>query len=248
MPTTLEDEPEISLGQPPGADLSTERAASAVEAASLAAQSAASAVERLGGWLALLASRLPQTPAASTPQAIAPEAAPVPAPERENGKQSRGVTENLKRTAVTVGQRISDLSDGRYGLEAQTPKDETRQGKKAQKRLERQLRKEARAEQVGAGVRWFPWMIGMSLGLGLGLIGVAYWQRRRLQDVWDQTSQRMQRATEGTRQRLESEYQQAPSAQSNLPTGMPRSTSWGSSAPTNENNQPVNGRMESTLP
>ncbi len=222
-----------------GADFSAERAADAAEAASVAAQRAANAVDRLGGWLALLASRAPQTPLAPAPRESVPEAA-----FGENSPQGHGVTENIKRAAVTVGQRLSDFSDGRYGLEAQPPKAETKLGKKAQKRLERQIRAEAKAEQAGSSVRWFPWMLGMSIGLVLGLVGVAYWQRRRLQDFWEQTSQRRQRAIEETRQPLERGA--APtSMQANLPPGVSRSTPGELSVPTDENNQPANGRLES---
>ncbi|HEY7358822.1 MAG TPA: hypothetical protein VH590_20205, partial [Ktedonobacterales bacterium] len=171
-----------------GADLPAERAAIAAEAASLAAQRTAGAVERLGGLLALLASRAPQPSPVQAPQVGLPESALV-ALQPESGKQRPGVTENIKRAAMTVGQHISDLSDGRYGLEAQAPKAETKQEKKLEKRLERQARKAAKAEQPGAGVRWLPWAVGLSLGLVIGVVGVAYWQRRRLQEVWTQTSQ-----------------------------------------------------------
>ncbi|HEY7355327.1 MAG TPA: hypothetical protein VH590_02640, partial [Ktedonobacterales bacterium] len=174
-----------------GADLPAERAALAAEAASLAAQQTAGAVERLGGLLALLASRTLQPSPVQAPQVSLPESA-LAALQPESSKQRPGVTENIKRAAMTVGQRISDLSDGRYGLEAQAPKAETKQEKKLEKRLERQARKAARAEQPGAGVRWLPWAVGLSLGLVIGVVGVAYWQRRRLQEVWTQTSQRVQ--------------------------------------------------------
>lgn len=232
---------------PRGADVSAERAANAAEAASLAAQRTASAVERLGGWMALLASRAPLTPLAQTPREIVPEAALGPALERENARQSAGVTGNIKRAALTVGQRMSDLSDGRYGLEAQPPKAETKPGKKAQKRLEQQMRKEAKAEQFGSGVSWFPWMLGMSVGLVIGLVGVAYWQRRRLQDVWERTTHRMPRATEGVGQPLESSPTPSTILRPNLPTGTTRSTPLGSPASTDESNQQVNGRNESIL-
>src|SRR5262245_58038982 len=51
---------------------------------------------------------------------------------------------------------------------SQMPRAETKPGKQDRKRLKRQARKEAKAEQPGADVRWFPWVIGMSLGLLIG--------------------------------------------------------------------------------
>lgn len=248
MPSLLEDESETMIGQPPGADVSAERAANAAEAASLAAQRAASAVERLGGWLALLANRAPQMPLAQAPRERVPEAAFGAGLERENGTQGHGVTDNIKRAAMTVGQRISDLSGGRYGLEVQPPKAETKPGKKARKRLERQIREGAKAEQFGAGVRWFPWMLGMSLGLVIGLVGVAYWQRRRLQEFWERTSQRMQHASEGVGRPLESGSTRSTMLQPNMPTGPSYASPFGAPASTDESNQQANGRRESILP
>jgi hypothetical protein len=235
---------------PGSADVSAARAANAAEAASVAAQSAASAVDRLGGWLALLASRAPQTIFAPTTREIAPEAALGVALPRENVSAQPGVTNPIKRAALTVGQRINDLSDGRYGLEAQLPKSETKPGKKAQKRLERQMREEAKSEQFASGVKWFPWVLGMSLGLVIGLVGVAYWQRRRLQAFWERASQRVQRATEGMGQSLESRSTSSPMLQSHTSAGPSQVSRIHMPASTDENNQPkqMNGRAESILP
>jgi hypothetical protein len=244
----LESESEPLIVQPLGADFAAERAANAAEVASLAAQRATKTAERLGGWLALLASRAPQTPLARVPQEIVSEAAPGAALQQDNGIQSPGITEHIKRAAMTMGQSISDFSDGRYGLETQAPEAETRSGKKAQKRLDQQMLKEAKAEQFGSGVRWFPWMLGMSLGLVIGLVGVAYWQRRRLQDLWEQTSHRMQRTTERVRQPLESSNTPSKTFYVNLPPGTTRSTPLDSPVPSDESSQQVNGRIESILP
>ncbi len=236
----------LSLGDiSGGADLPAERAAIAAEAASLAAQRAAGAVERLGGWLALLASRTPQPSPVQAPQVGVPESA-LTALQPAGGKQGAGVTGSIKRAAMKVGQRISDLSDGRYGLEAQPPKAETKREKKAEKRLERRARKEAKAEQPGAGVRWLPWAVGLSLGLVIGVVGVAYWQRRRLQDMWTQTSQRVQQTTEAMRQRLESSRAQPQPSQTSIAPEAPALGSLGSTTPMGESDRPVNGRIEST--
>jgi hypothetical protein len=247
MPTTLGDMPETAPGQSGFAELSAARAAQAAEAASQAAQSAAGAVERLGGWLALLASRAPQTTTIQVPPGGMPAVAFAAEQEQERGKPGKGVAGSIKRAAMMVGQRISDLSEGRYGLAAQEPEAETKQEKRAMKRLERRAQKEAKAEQPGANVRWVPWMVGLSLGLMIGLVGVVYWQRRRLQALWQQTSQRMQQATGGMRQRMETTYHQ-PSPQMNNPTEASGYRSLGSAAPVNEGTRQVNGRMESTLP
>ncbi len=238
MSKMLEDAPEISIGQPYRAELSAERAASAAEAASQAAQSAASTVERLGGWLALLASR--------APQAVIPEAALAAPPEQEHGRMGKGVAETIKRTAKTMGQRLSDLSEGHYGLETQPPKAKTKLGKKAAKRLERQAREAAKAEQPGAEMSLFPWAVGLSLGLVIGLAGVAYWQRRRLQAMWGQTSHRMQQTTEHMRQRLEASRARPQTIQSDIPAATPGFTPLGSAAPAAD--QPINGRKETSLP
>lgn len=230
------------------ADLSAERAASAAEAAAQAAQSAAGMMERLGGWVALLATRAaPPTPVQPS-QAVTPEAALAAALRQEGGKEGKGVTEALRRAAMMVGQRVSDLSDGRYGLETQPPRAETKQEKKAAKRLERRAQREAKEEQPGAGVSWLPWVLGLSLGLVIGLAGVAYWQRRRLQDMWEQTSRRMQQATEGMRQRMETSRSQPQTVQTDIPTATPGFTPLGSAAPVTDLEQQTNGRMEPTQP
>jgi cytoskeletal protein RodZ len=243
MSTTSEDTPEVVLIQPGAADLAAERAASAAEAASQAAQSAAGAVERLGTWMALLMKRASQT----SPVQVSLEDVPLDALPQENGKQRKGVTVNLKRAAATMGQRLSDLSEGRYGMTAPTPKMETKQAKKAAKRLGRQAWKEAKAEQPGAGVHWFPWVVGMSLGLVIGLIGVSYWQRRRLQDLWEEASHRMQQAKTEARQRLEASRHQSPIMQSGISTGAPGYRSPGTPASMSDVSQQTNGRLESTL-
>lgn len=229
------------------ADLSAERAAIAAESAAQAAQRAAGMMERLGGWMALLAGRAPQAPL-RVPEALAPEASLAAALERESGEHGKGVTEGLRRAAMTVGQRVSDLSDGRYGLEAQPPRAGTKQTKKAEKRLKRWAEKEARAEQPGSGVIWFPWMVGLSLGLVVGLVGVAYWQRRRLQDMWAQTSRRVQQTTETMRQRLETSRTEPQTIQPDIPSATPNVTPFGSAGRATEIDRQVNGRMEPTLP
>jgi hypothetical protein len=244
MSTILEDMPMMS-GLPGGADLSTEHVASTAAAASQAAQIAAGAIERLGGWLALLASRAPQMPIQAQQMAI-PEVALAAAREEEGGKPGKGMAENIKRAAMTVGQRVSELSDGRFGLEAQPSRAETRQEKKAEKRLKRQARKEAKAEQVASGVHWLPWGVGLSLGLMIGLVGVAYWQRRRLQEMWGQTSQRMQQTTETMRQRLEASRNPPLTTPADMSAGASNRPTLGSAAPATD--QQVNGRMQSTLP
>jgi hypothetical protein len=225
------------------ADLSAERAAIAAESAAQAAQRATGMMERLGVKMALLAGRAPETP-----EALAPEAALAAALERESGEHSKGVTESLRRAAMTVGQRVSDLSDGRYGLEAQLPKAGTKQEKKAEKRLKRLAEKEAQAEQPGSSVSWFPWMIGLSLGLVVGLVGVAYWQRRRLQTIWNQTSQRMQQTTETMRQRLEASRTGPQTIQPGTPSAASNITPLGPSGRATEIDRQGNGRMEPTLP
>ncbi|HEY7347283.1 MAG TPA: hypothetical protein VH599_03105 [Ktedonobacterales bacterium] len=224
-------------------ELSAERAATAAEAAAQAAQSAVGLMEHVGGWLALIASRAPQTPLTQAAQAIIPETAP----EQESGGQAKGAADTLKRAAMTVGQRVSDLSNGRYGLESEPLQAETRQGKKAKKRIERRALKEAKAEQPGAGMSLFPWAVGLSLGLLIGLVGVAYWQRRRLQDLWEQTSQRMQQTTENMRQRVEASRANPQAIQSYLPSEQPDLTSLGSAASAADIDQQVNGRLESLL-
>lgn len=236
----------LIAGEPvPGhrADLSAERAAIAAESAAQAARSAVGMMERLGGWMAVLAGR-----ASQAPEALTPEAAQAAALERESDRPSNGMTESLKRAAMSVGQRVSDLSEGRYGFEVQLPKAETKQTKKAEKRLKRRAEKEARAEQPGSGVSWFPWMVGLSLGLVVGLVGVAYWQRRRLQAVWNQTSQRVQQTTETMRQRLEASRTGPQTIQPGTPSAAPNITPLGSTGRATEIDRQGNGRMEPTLP
>ena len=246
MPSLFEDMPEMSTAHPSSADASAERAASAAEAASRAAQSAAGAVERLGSWMALLVSRAPQASPGEAPQGVISGAALVVAKDSEHEKQSAGVTEKLQRAAKMAGQRISGVAEERFGLVAQPSKAEARQEKKALKRLERQAWQEAKAEQPGANMKWVPWMLGMSLGLVVGLLGVAYWKRQRLQAIWERTSHRMQQATDEMRHRREASHQSLPTMQSGLSEGTPHVSPSGSAVSSSEMNQQVNGRLEST--
>ncbi len=246
MPSLFEDMPEMSTAHPSSADVSAERAASAAEAASRAAQSAAGAVERLGSWMALLVSRAPQTSPDEAPQGGISGAALVVAKDSEHEKQGAGVTEKLQRAAKMAGQRISEVSEGRFGLAARPSKTETKYRKKAEKRLERQAWKEAKAEQPGANMKWFPWILGMGLGLVIGLLGVAYWKRQRLQAIWERTSHRMQQATDGMRQRLEASHQSLPTMQPGLSEGTSHVSPSSSAVSSSEMNQQVNGRLEST--
>jgi hypothetical protein len=254
MPTTVENVREALTDQPRWrsfragravgrAESSAERAAEAAEVAAEAAQSAAGLVERMSGWVSALAGR------AGQPVPVQPVAAPGAEVVREPERIKGGVPGALKRTALKVSQRVSELSDGRFGLKAKAPKVETRPEKKALRRLERQARKEAKEAQPGAGVRWLPWTIGLSLGLALGLIGVAYWQRRRLQQLWGQASHRMQQAAEEARQRFEASRARAPQpAESGMPPGTPGFTALGPTPSASDVEQQGNGRMETTSP
>jgi HAMP domain-containing protein len=250
LPTTREEMPGQEPGQFDAGDVAAERAASAAEIAAQSAQRAASAAERVGAWMALLVSRATQTPPTQALPEGTPEAMQRVESSQLHHRPGQGIASNIKRAATSVGQRISDLSDGRYGLEAAgSSKAEIRSAKKAQKRLERQVRKEIKAEQARGEVRWFPWVVGMSLGLVVGTVGVVYWQRRRLQRLWGQTSQRLQQATGEMRQRLEASRQQPPMMQPGMSAETPeykRRDSVDSLSDTM--NQQVNGRMETPLP
>ena len=248
LPTTMGERSEREFDQPDTADVAAERAASAAEIAAQAASRAASAAERVGAWMALLVSRATQQPQAQAVSGVTPasmQEASVSQSQRRPGKR---ITENIKRAATSVGQRIGDLSDGRYGLEAAPSKAETRAAQKAQKRLERRVRKEVKAEQSGGEVRWFPWMVGMSLGLAAGVIAVAYWQRRRLQRMWGQTSQRVQQATGEMRQRLEASRQPSTMRPSDISPEPPEYTRRNAGDTISDiMNQQVNGRQETPL-
>ncbi len=248
LPTTMGERSEQEVEQPGTADVAAERAASAAEVAAQAASRAASAAERVGAWVALLVSRATQPPQAQAIAGVTPEtmqAAEAVQPQHRPGKS---IAERIKRAVTVVGQRISDFSDGRYGLEAAPSKAETRAARKAQKRLERRARKKVKAEQPGGEVRWFPWMVGMSLGLVVGMIAVAYWQRRRLQRMWGQTSQRLQQATGEMRQRLEAgrlpPTMRPPDSSPETPESTRRSAG---NAVSDVMNQQVNGRQETPL-
>ena len=253
------------------ADLSAERAADAAEVAARAAQRAVGLLERVTGWMPLLASRAPEpmplqpllvTPPQASLLSQPPISAPTPlasltpvaAPAREEEGLGKRVPRVLRRAAMNVGQRVNDLSDGRYGLETQAPKAETKPEKNIGKRIEQRARREAKEEQPASGVRWLPWALGLSLGLVFGLVGVAYWQRRRLQSLWQQTSQRMQQTTEDVRQRIEarrSEQSQvitptpSQTIQSDVRPGTPTFTPLGSAAPATDMDRQVNGWRES---
>ncbi|HEY7125987.1 MAG TPA: hypothetical protein VH540_18685 [Ktedonobacterales bacterium] len=174
------------------------------------------------------------------------------------GKPKSSITGALKRAATTVGERINELSDGRYGLEPAQPKEE----EKTTKRLQKQKRKATQATEKSSRVSGLAWTIGLSLGLVAGLLGVAYWQRRRLQRIWGETSQRMQQATEELRQRFEAQRKARPRvAEWDFPPEMKQGgqvgnsqvgtsaeapfTPPGSSASRTDLGQQTNGRVES---
>ncbi len=151
-----------------------------------------------------------------------------------------------QRAASAVERLSASLTSGRSELEAKPARAEKKQEKKAAKRLERQIREEARARQPGARMSWFPWAVGLSLGLVIGLVGVAYWQRRRLQTLWGQTSRQVQQRTETLRQRLQASRPQPQPRQSEVPAGTPNFRTLGSTAPGTD--QPIGGRREPSLP
>lgn len=245
------------------ADIAAERAALAAEAASDAAQRAVGLMERVGTLLRVQASRaaLPAesvtVPVSQARPAVAGSAALPEAllTEEEQAGPGRKVASTLKRTVTRVGERINELSDGRYGLETTPPKEE----KKAAKRIQRQERKAAKQAEKSSGVSGLAWAIGLSLGLTLGLLGVAYWQRRRLQRIWGETSQRMQQATEDLRQRFDAqrskttpqatEWTVTPEArgtgQAETTPGTGTFTQFGSTTPSPDLGQQTNGRVES---
>jgi hypothetical protein len=244
MPNLFEDTPEPSTAQQLRSELSAERAATAAEAASRAAQSTASAVERLGSWMAVFLSRTPQPSTEEAPYiARSSEVALFAVKPQE---QDGGVAVKLQRAVKMARQRIGEVAEERFGLAVRPSKAEAKQQKKIQKRLEHQAWQEAKAEQPGANMKWFPWMLGMSIGLVIGLVGVAYWKRRQLQAIWQRTSHRVQQATGEMRHRLEESHQQQSIRQPDLSTDTPRFSPPSSALPSSEMNQQANGRMEST--
>lgn len=240
------------------ADVSAERAAFAAEAAAQAAQRAVGLMERVGGWVGLLASRAPEQELVTTAAPVAERAATaagmaalaIPAAEASSPEAgaSRGVTNRLKQVAMNLGERVNDWSDGRYGLEPQKlDKKAGKAKKKSDKQRERLAEKAAKEAAKSAGVRWLPWVIGLSIGLVFGLVGVAYWQRQRLQHLWGETSQRARQATDNMRQRIEASRSPIPQTlQQDVPPTTPNFTPLGSATPVTDVDQPGNGRLEST--
>lgn len=234
-------EPMAELAQRSGlqsaADLAAERAAFAAEAAAQAAQRAVGLMERAGAWMGLLINRAAQ----QEPALMAPMAK-VSEPEAGAG----GITDKFKRAAASVSERISDWSDGRYGLTSQQPdKKAMKAAKKSAKQSERLVEKAAKESAKHSEARWFPWMIGLSIGLIVGLIGVAYWQRQRLQHLWGETSQRVQQATDTMRQRIETSRSPNPEMlPRDMPTATPNFRPLGSAASVSDADQTTNGRRE----
>jgi hypothetical protein len=248
------------------ADVSAERAALAAEAASAAAQRAVGLMERMGRMLRVQASRtaLPSAPlVVQAPQSLPPAlvGGPVALPEaplaegEEQVGPGRKAAGKLKHAVTRVGERINELSDGRYGLEAAPTKKE----KKAAKQLQKQERKAAKQAETSSRMSGLAWAIGLSLGLMIGLLGVAYWQRRRLQKIWGETSQRMQQATEELRQRFDAQRRTNPqfsppvitpeareTGQAGTGTSTATFTQFGSSTPVTDLGQQTNGKVESS--
>lgn len=266
------------------ADLSAERATTAAEAAADAAQQAVGLMERLTGRAGVLAPRgapaVPEQPVASVgPQAGGrfslaalrrlPEQRAEATAAQAVGEPTGGVSEKLKRAAAAANERINEWSEGRYGLTMEQPKAEKKAEKRAEKLEKRRtpcsVRKAAARAQKAAEqaekasqASWLPWMIGLSLGLLAGLFGVAYWQRRRLQEVWGQTSQRVQQAGEEVRQRFEALRSSQQSSQAGAAsgqagqqvggTGSVAFRSLGSAASVADLDESVNGLAESKMP
>ena len=240
------------------ADVSAERAAFAAEAAAQAAQRAVGLMERVGGWVGLLANRTPEQELVTTATPMAERAATaagmaalaIPAAEASSPEAGAGggITNRLKQVAMNLGERVNDWSDGRYGLEPQKLDNKAGKAKKkSDKQRERLAEKAAKEAAKSAGVRWLPWVIGLSIGLVFGLVGVAYWQRQRLQHLWGETSQRARQATDSMRQRIEASRSPIPQTlQQDVPPTTPNFTSLGSAAPVTDVDQPRNGRLEST--
>lgn len=149
---------------------------------------------------------------------------------------------------MNLGERVNDWSDGRYGLEPQKlDKKAGKAKKKSDKQRERLAEKAAKEAAKSSGVRWLPWMIGLSIGLVFGLVGVAYWQRQRLQHLWGETSQRARQATDNMRQRIEASRSPIPQTiRQDVPPTTPNFTPLGSVPPVTDIDQPGNGRLEST--
>ena len=237
------------------AELAAERAAFAAEVAAQAAQRAVGLMERVGAWVGLPTSRITQQePTAVTPmagRAVSTRGKTVivaPVAEVSSPEDAGGITGRLKQRALSLGERIGEWSDGRYGLKPQKPdKKAAKAAKKRNKQRERRAKEAAKEAAKRSNVSWFPWMIGMSIGLVIGLIGVAYWQRQRLQHLWGETSQRVQHATDTMRQRIEAS--RSPGQQT-LPRDMPTTTtnftSLGSTPAVRDLDQPTNGRQEFT--
>jgi hypothetical protein len=240
------------------ADLAAERAAFAAEAAAQAAQRAAWLMERVGAWIGLTTNRAAQqeptlpattvTPMAGRAVSTRGRAAMVAPVAEVSSPETGGITSRLKRAAINVGERISDWSDGRYGLKPQEPdKRTTKAQKKRNKQRERRAKQRAKEAAKRSNVSWFPWVIGMSIGLVVGLAGVAYWQRQRLQRLWGETSQRVQQARDNMRQRIEAS--RTPGQQM-VPRDVPPTpsnfTSLGPRPSVTDVDQATNGRLEST--
>ncbi len=238
-------------------DLAAERAADAAESAAQAAQSAVGLMERIGAWVGLMLNRTAQqepllpataiTPMAERAVSTRGRAALMIPPAEVSSPEGAGITSRLKQRAINIGERISDWSDGRYGLKPQEPdKRAAKAQKKRSKQRERRAEQAAKEAAKRSNVSWFPWVIGMSIGLVVGLIGVAYWQRQRLQHLWGETSQRVQQARENMRQRIEAS--RSPGQQT-LPRDVPPApsnfTSLGSVSPVTDVDRPANGRLES---
>jgi hypothetical protein len=178
------------------------------------------------------------------------------AEEEKPGKLGRGIGAKLKRAAISTGERIYDLSNGRYGLEPVLSKE----AQKVSKRRKLKERKAVKRTEKSSRASGLAWAIGLSLGLVIGMLGVAYWQRRRLQRIWGETSQRMQQATEELRQRFDAQHKASPrlrewdfssERQKTGQTGTAGTGTFtlpGSSAPTTDWGQQTNGKVESGTP
>lgn len=166
----------------------------------------------------------------------------------EEAAASGGIVDALKRAAVTIGELINDWSDGRYGL---APPKLEKKALKAQKKAQqgRLLGPATKEAERTSGVRWLPWTIGLSLGLVVGLVGVAYWQRRRLQRLWGETSQRVQEATEHVRQHFEANRSPFPRTMlRDITPERPNATPLESPPPGADLDRQRNGRLESANP
>lgn len=188
-------------GAAPAEDDATDRAASSAQQAERAADRAATAASQVVALLDRLLTRVTSPGVTAVAEAQEPTDVEIRLGEAANSPLVRAA-DALARVLEAAGASIYDYSGGHYGMEPVNAADLRRERKREHDKarpvaiIEEHYKGDERQ-----GGSWLP-MAGLILGVGAGLLGIAVWQRRRLQDAATQALATGRRTVQQVQQRV----------------------------------------------